>query len=206
MHILNFIEACNCLRQGNIILYPTETFYAVGGMALNPESTIKVFNAKDRAPQKPLPIIIADITQLPLLTKKISEAEYKLAEQFWPGPLSILFKAGPLLPQNLTCGHEYIAIRQTSHHGAAMLCNSCGPLSASSANLSGKPAAKSPEQLDKELIGKTEGIFRYLPNPAGGLPSTLVQVLPDLKLKIVRPGAITIHELAAAGWEIAIKV
>ena len=200
---LSFEQALCHLEGGKIIAYPTETFYAVGGLALSEEAAIAVFNAKGRGTNSPLPIIIAGIHQLPLLAKNISEAQLSLAKKFWPGPLSILFEAGTLVPQALHCNTGQIAIRQTPHTGAMKLCEACGPLSASSANLSGEPAVKTPEQLSPALLEHLAGVVALPPEPAGGLASTLVQVLSDNSLKILRIGAIGLEKLSAAGWEIS---
>ena len=200
---LSFEQALCHLEGGKIIAYPTETFYAAGGLALSEEAAIAVFNAKGRGTNSPLPIIIAGINQLPLLAKNISNAQLNLAKKFWPGPLSILFEAGTLVPTALHCNSGQIAIRQTPHPGAMKLCEACGPLSASSANLSGEPAVKIPEQLSPELLEHLAGVIALPPEPAGGLPSTLVQILDDNSLKILRLGAIGVEKLTAAGWEIS---
>lgn len=232
MILLDFDKACQCLQQGKVIIYPTETFYAAGGLALDPQSSKAVFAAKSREGQKPLPVIISGLTQLPLLTSYVSPAELELAKQFWPGPLTILFEAGGLTPNELICNTKKVAIRQTSHPVAAKLCEVCGPLSSSSANLSGTPPATRLTQIAEELLEKSSGVLDLPPLPPGGEPSTLVQVLPlpqaDAKkhsnqkrsgeeeaqslaelemkhacLRILRPGAISRETLAQAGWVIA---
>lgn len=178
MILLDFDQACQCLQQGKIIIYPTETFYAAGGLALDAGASRAVFAAKSREGQKPLPVIVSSLTQLPLLTKYVSPAELKLIAQFWPGPLTILFEVGNLTPDELTCKTRKVAIRQTSHPIAARLCEVCGPLSSSSANLSNNPAARELSQIAEELLKKSSGVLNLPPLPPGGEPSTLVQILP----------------------------
>ncbi len=200
---LSFEQALCQLEGGKIIAYPTETLYAVGGLALSQAASLAVFKAKGRGINAPLPVIIAGLNQLPLLAQNVSPAQLKLAQQFWPGPLSILFEAGNIVPTALHCNTGQIAIRQTPHAGAIKLCEACGPLSASSANLSGEPAVKVPENLSPTLMEHLSGIIALPPEPGGGLPSTLVQVLADNSLKILRAGAISGEKLAAGGWKIS---
>lgn len=204
MKLINFNQAVNALEQGEIIAYPTETFYAIGGLALSPNASKLVFKAKSRQQSSPLPVIIGDLNQLPLLAIDITESALDLAKQFWPGPLSILFKTGPLVPAELSCNTVEVAVRQTPHAGAVSLCMACGPLSASSANLSGEPAVIEPNLFSPALTEHLAGIIELLPKPAGGLPSTLIKILEDNSLQILRQGAISEHALIAAGWRIKI--
>ena len=202
LNALSLEQAYVALIQEKIIAYPTETFYAIGGLALSTGASAAVFTAKKRPAANPLPVIIGELEQLPLLAQDISDAELALAEKFWPGPLSILFRAGPLLPTELLCGSGEIAVRLTPHPGAAELSRLTGPLSASSANISGSPAIVDPEQLETELIPHLAGALNLPPNPEGGLPSTLVRVKEGRVLQIVRPGATSAARLTEAGWQI----
>ena len=202
-NILNLEQSVAALQREQIIAYPTETLYAIGGLALSPAASLSVFAAKGRPGSQPLPVIIGLIEQLPLLAVNISDAELELAGKFWPGPLSILFKAGPLVPPELLCGSPEVAIRQTPHQGAAALCRLAGPLSSSSANLSGESAACDPALLAPGLVSGLAGIAALPPRPVGGLPSTLVRVLEPGLLQVVRHGAIGVEQLSGAGWNIA---
>lgn len=202
MTSLSFEQALCYLEEEKIIAYPTETFYALGGLALSEKACTAVFSAKGRGADSPLPVIISNLNQLPLLAQNISDAQLGLAKKFWPGPLSIIFQAGTLVPKALHCNTGQIAIRQTPHPGAIKLCEACGPLSASSANLSGEPAVKAPQNLSCTLLKHLAGVIALPPEPAGGLPSTLVQVLEDNSLNILRLGAIGPEKLIAAGWKI----
>ena len=199
---LSLEQAVAALIQEKIIAYPTETFYAVGGLALSPSAAEAVFTAKKRPDSQPLPIIIGEIEQLPLLASTISDAAFCLAQTFWPGPLSILFPAGPLLPRELLCASREIAVRLTPHPAAAELSRRAGPLSASSANISGSPAITDPALLEPELFSHLSGAVILPPKPGGGLPSTLVRVLDNQELQIIRNGALDAARLTAAGWRI----
>ena len=202
MKILNVEEALQQLQMEKIIAYPTETFYAVGGLALSPKASKAVFTAKQRDGMHPLPIIIGQAEQLPLLTKNISNAALDLIAKFWPGPLSVLFQAGPLLPAELLCNSPEAAIRHTPHNGAAELCGLAGPLSASSANLSGEPPVTDHYNLSGGLRSNLAGVADLHPAPLGGKPSTLVRVLEHQMLQILRPWAITKEDLEKEGWEV----
>lgn len=202
MKTLSLEEAIQQLQKEMPIAYPTETFYAIGGLALSPKAANAVFASKQRPATQPLPVIIGQIEQLPLLAKNIPDAELALAELFWPGPLSILFKAGAILPKELLCNSPEVAIRQTSHAGAAELCKLAGPLSSSSANLSGEPAVAEPEQLSPKLLENIAGVISLPPQPAGGKASTLVRALEPGLVELIRPGAISPKELQKKGWDL----
>ncbi len=195
LNSISLEQAVAALTREKIIAYPTETFYAVGGMALSPQTATAVFTAKNRPASQPLPVIIGELEQLPLLAEQISDAELKLARRFWPGPLSILFRAGPLVPAELLCGSKEIAVRLSPHPVAAELSRLVGPLSCSSANISGAPAVVDPSLLEPDLTSRLAGVLALPPAPGGGLPSTLVRLGADGGLQILREGAVSAARL-----------
>lgn len=203
MNSLSQAEAASAIREGKLLLYPTETFYALGGDALNPAAVTGVYEAKRRPVASALPVIIGEMSQLSLLTAAPDALALRLAQAFWPGPLTILFPALPSLPVALSAGTGRVAVRLSSHPVAAGLSRLVGrPLVSSSANLSGQPAATHAAELAPWLLLAAQGgVVLDGPEPAGGLPSTIVETLDD-KIRIRRPGAVSAEAILAAGFEI----
>ncbi len=161
-------KACSILRESGLVAFPTETFYGLGADALNEKALKKVFAVKKRDYSKPLLVIITQKDQLNSLVTEIPPVAEKLSDSFWPGPLTIIFKARPELPHLLTGCTGTVGIRMPSHPVAQRLSVAFGrPLTATSANISGgkNPTTASDvwDQLGEGLdiildAGKTSGI------------------------------------------------
>ncbi len=194
-------EAVNIIRTGGVLVYPTETLFAVGADAMDERAANRVARIKGRPVSKPLPLIIGSIEQLDLVTETISPELLRLTRHFWPGPLSILVKAREELPFAVKDSRGYTSVRWTEHPLAASLClKSHSPLIATSANLSGKPATGLIEELDEELTMAVEGVFDAQPGPKGGDPSTVVEPLRGNKIKVYRDGVVSRSALVSAGF------
>ena len=196
MNTLTFEEAVSTLQQLEILIYPTETFFAVGGSALSAQAVAKVYRAKARDKNLPLPVIIGDLSQLDMLTGEISQDAKTLINRFWPGPLTIILPARPDIPEMLTAGTGRVAVRLSPHFEASRLALAAGfPLVSSSANLSGKKPVTSAEELDQGLALAAKGaIYTGGLAPAGGAPSTIIELLEvrggGRMLHILREGAV----------------
>lgn len=202
MKTLSQAEAASMLRAGGILIFPTETLYALGCDALNAKALARVYEAKRRAASSALPVIIGSLEQLAFLTGEAHPLARELMRVFWPGPLSILFPALPAVPEALCAGTGRVAVRFTSHLAAAALCLAAGrPLVSSSANISGKPAATRPDELTDELLQRADGVYLADPLPAGGPSSSIVEVT-DEGLRVVREGAIPAAELRRHGFAV----
>lgn len=203
--ILNLNEACLALLQGGLVLYPTETLYALGCDAMNPDAVAAVFLLKRRSLALPLPVIVCSFAMVEQVAYVTGQAR-KLMEAFWPGPLTIVLPARKEVPDLLTGRLRRVAVRFSSHPAAQALCLATnGPLVASSANISGFPAAARKEELDLELLGSTAGLYDAGPAPAGGAPSTVVDVFEGKKgggLRILRKGAVREQALKNAGFAV----
>ena len=200
--LVNLKRAAELMLDGHPVIFPTETFFALGSRALDADATARVFRAKHRSTVRPLPLILGEWEQLDLIAKS-SDAIRPLLERFWPGPLSVIFPARLRVPDILTGGTGRVAVRLSSHPVARALAQAVGePITSSSANISGNPAVTSMTQLDPELCASVYGILDEPPAPAGGLPSTLVEYDENYRLHILRDGAISREELHAAGFEI----
>ncbi len=205
--ILDLDAACVALRGGSVVIYPTETFYGLGCDALNPDAVGAVYAVKRRPYGLPLPVVIGEKGQVERVAAHIYPAAERLMERFWPGPLSIILPASPEVPDLLTANTGRIAVRLSSHAGAAELCRCSGfVLTASSANISGRSPVMLKEELDPELAPGVAGLYDIPPRPLGGDPSTIVDVLPggeagDGVLRVLREGTVSIEALREAGFE-----
>jgi L-threonylcarbamoyladenylate synthase len=200
-------EAYAALQAGKSLIYPTETFYALGCNALDPDAVGRVYVAKQRLYKLPLPVIVGDKEQVSLVADHVSPLARELMERFWPGPLSLILPASPHVPDLLTAGTGRVAVRLSAHLGAAALCRSSGlALSASSANISGFPPVVRADTLDARLSANVAGIFDPPPAPAGGSPSTIIELPRGTKtqrrIRILRPGAVNASALADAGFAV----
>ncbi|MDR2893133.1 MAG: L-threonylcarbamoyladenylate synthase [Deltaproteobacteria bacterium] len=212
MRELDLKEAAEAVRRGGLLVYPTETYYAVGCSALDAAAIHRVFGAKRRGHGLPLPVIIGSLDQLSLVAGPLSpqaeELIRELAEKFWPGPLSILVPAGEAVPPELCAGTGRVAVRLSSHAEAAGLCLTAGcPLVSSSANISGRPPVVEPADLDPELTTAVDGgLYDPLPRPSGGLPSTIVEIYQEpsrsdrIGLRVLRAGAVSVADLRDQGF------
>ena len=191
------------LRQGGLVVYPTETFYALGCLATMHDAVERVVAAKGRPDDKPLPLIIADWDMAERFLN-LKGAARELARRFWPGPLSIIVGADPAVSPLAKDIHGRSAVRMSPHPVAMRLCAEAGgPLVSSSANLSGRLPVCRPEDLDQELLRNSGAlVVDAQPWPAGGLPSTLVDVVDEQCVRIVRAGAVPAGEIAACGFEV----
>ncbi|MFV0421206.1 L-threonylcarbamoyladenylate synthase [Oleidesulfovibrio sp.] len=198
-------EAAALLKEGKVVVYPTETFFAVGCIVTDVRAIDLVYQAKRRPSGMPLPVIIGSREQLELVTAIQSPLVARLGETFWPGPLSVLVTAAEAIPAVLTGETGRVAVRLTPHPVAAGLCRaSGGALVSTSANVSGRAAVTAADQLDPELLELVAGIVELPPAPAGGRPSTLVEVAGPEHVRIIRPGAVTETELLQAGFEVVL--
>jgi L-threonylcarbamoyladenylate synthase len=194
---MNLSQAIASLKSGDVIIFPTETLYGLGADALNPAAVERVFQLKGRNPDTPIPIIVADQAMLKALVQEILPIARKLMEQFWPGPLTLVLPAVPGAPKQLLNRTGGIGVRISSQPIATQLARELGhPLTATSANPSGRPAATTIEQAQNYFAGEIE-IFidgGKLPSKIG---SSVVEVSDD-RIKIIRQGEISAAQLAAS--------
>ncbi|MCL1916420.1 MAG: L-threonylcarbamoyladenylate synthase [Desulfovibrionaceae bacterium] len=198
------LTALDRLNRDRLLLYPTETFYAIGGNALKASVAAEIYRVKERARMNPLPIILGALEQLEMVADQVPEAAKKLIRRFWPGPLTLLLPALSNLPLPLHGGSGKIAVRLSAHPAARELCLKAGfPLISTSANLSGEAPARVPEEMPPALLEAAGGfIYQAAPRPAGGLPSTIVEIAEGKpgKLRLIRPGAVPLEDLLHEGF------
>lgn len=186
--------------QGALVIYPTETFFALGCNVFTLSSVRNVFRAKKRDTTHPLPLIVSSIKQAKEISSNIDEISLALMEQFWPGSLTLILPAKESISDLVTAGSGNVALRVSSHPTAQRLVDACGvPLVSSSANISGVAPVVSIDTLDKSLLAYSPIVIQEGSLPAGGLPSTIVQV-KNKKLLIKREGVVTRDRLMHAGF------
>jgi L-threonylcarbamoyladenylate synthase len=193
---MNISRAIASLRSGNVIVFPTETVYGLGADALNHEAVEKVFQLKGRNPENPIPIIVADQAMLRGLIDKIPPIAEKLIERFWPGPLTLVLEARPHMPKQLLNSRGGVGVRISSQPLATQLAGELGrPLTATSANPSGKQAASTIEQAENYFAGEIE-IFLDGGELTAKIGSSVVEVI-ETRIKIIREGEISVSEIEA---------
>ncbi len=189
-----FEEAARVLRRSRVIAVPTETFYALGAPVQDEVAIRRVCAIKGRPQGKPILVLIADQAQLTALVDEITSAATTLMERFWPGPLTLIFQASPLLPEVLTAGTRSVGVRQTAHSGLARLLRHVGPLTGTSANRSGELPARTAEEVQTTLGSEVDLILDGGP-ATGELPSTIVDTVGPIRL--LREGPISRQQIEA---------
>ncbi len=183
-------EAGKVLREGGLVAFPTETVYGLGGDALNPSSSEKIYAAKGRPSDNPLIVHIAEKSDVYQIANNISGEAEELMETFWPGPLTLIFSKTDLVPSKTTGGLDTVAVRMPSDKIAAALIRAAGGfVAAPSANASGRPSTTTAEHVAEDLDGRIEMILDG-GQAVIGLESTIVDV-SEAKPVILRPGVIT---------------
>jgi L-threonylcarbamoyladenylate synthase len=190
-------EALHALREGDAIVYPTETFYALGVDALSPAALERLFAIKGREHGNPVALIAADAAMAFSIVREVSDRARQLAEVFWPGPLTIVLPPREGIPAPLIGPDGGVGVRVSPHPVAQSLCSTLGrPLTATSANLSGGQPAVGLDEARTALRGRVK-VFVEGGRLRGGAPSTLV-TLDGERIRVLRPGAIGEDELYAA--------
>jgi len=186
-------EAVNVLGRGQVIVLPTDTVYGIGADAFNPDAVNALLAAKGRGRQMPPPVLVGSLNTLDGLATEVSSGARALAQKFWPGGLTIIFRAQPSLAWDLGETHGTVALRMPDHPTALALLNRTGPLAVSSANKTGQAAAFTAREAFVQL-GDSVAIYLDGGQVPGGVASTIVDATGEV-LRVVRAGAISIEEL-----------
>jgi L-threonylcarbamoyladenylate synthase len=181
--------------RGGVAAFPTETFYGLGADAQNEEALEKVFRLKGREENKPLLLLIGKREWLSGFVRNVSPIAQRLIEEFWPGPLTLVFEASSHLSNLLTADTGTIGVRLSPHPIAQALVQAVGrPITATSANLSGQPSATLASEVFRYLGKRIDAILDG-GQTAGGLGSTVLDVTGPIP-KIIRPGIISPKQIA----------
>lgn len=191
------IEAIRALRAGELVVYPTETFYALGADPLSETALARLFDLKGREAGKAIALIAADAASAFSLAREIPPMARRLANLFWPGPLTLVVPARTGLPASLIGPDGGIGVRVSPNLIARALASGLGhPVTATSANLSGHPAAVMIGEV-RAAFGEKVKVYLDGGTLAGGAPSTLVGFEPA-GFRVIRAGAVSEGEIAAA--------
>ena len=190
-------RAGDILRAGGLVAFPTETVYGLGGDALNPESSKKIYAAKGRPSDNPLIVHITNMEALEKIVTEIPEGARILSQRFWPGPLTMIFKKNDTVPRETTGGLDTVAVRMPSNKiAAAMIDAAGGYVAAPSANLSGRPSPTVAKYVIEDMNGRIDMIIDGGDSDVG-LESTIVDFTAGEPM-ILRPGYITKEMLEEA--------
>jgi L-threonylcarbamoyladenylate synthase len=182
-------QAARLIKEGEVIAFPTETFYGLGADALNPVAVEKVFRIKQRERTNPILILVGSFTQVSDLVQNVPSQAQLLMTRFWPGPLTLVFQASNKVPNVLTAGTGKIGIRIPGDPLTRQLLNVVAvPLTATSANRSGEQSPTTAQQVLHTLGADLALILDAGPTP-GGLPSTVIDVTTS-PMTLLRKGQI----------------
>jgi len=205
MRVLNWAEspdatltaALECLKQGALVAFPTDTLYGLGADAGNEEAIVRLFQAKRRSPGTPLPILIASVEQAATLTTGMPALALKLGDLFWPGPLTMVLERSPAFQSSALAGSDSVALRVPDHAVPLALIRAFGqPITGTSANRSGQPAPRTADEVVEQLDGDIDVVIDGGPCPLG-VESTVVDLRSGVP-RILREGAIRRQELESA--------
>lgn len=199
----NIKKAANIIAKGGLVAFPTETVYGLGACALNSESVLNVYKAKGRPADNPLIVHLAKAEDAEKYAYT-DELYYKLAEKFMPGPLTVILPKREIIPYEVSCGLETVALRVPSNEIAHKLIEYSGcPIAAPSANISGRPSPTAFEHVVEDMNGRIEAII-----DGGecdiGLESTVVSIKEGV-VEILRPGRVTYEELKTVADKVIIN-
>lgn len=187
-------ESLHILKNGGIIAYPTESFYALGVLATVESSVRSLFELKKRPAEKPLPIIVGSMEVLRSIVKNIPARARSLMEKYWPGPLTIIFEAEDNVPSLLTGGTGKVAARIPGKGPAFEIASAVrAPITATSANPSSKPPAEE-STIVAGYFGDSLDLIIDAGRTPGGKPSTIIDVTVEPP-KILRRGSILVDSI-----------
>jgi L-threonylcarbamoyladenylate synthase len=187
-------EAAALLREGELVAFPTETVYGLGGNALDAEAVAAIFAAKERDASDPLIVHIAEFDQLDDVAREVSATARDLAERLWPGPLTLVLPRAEGIAPAVTAGGDTVAVRMPAHPVALSLIRAAGvPVAAPSANRFMRTSATTAAHVLEDLGGRIPLILDGGPADAG-IESTVVRV-DDGNVTVLRPGAVTVEAL-----------
>jgi L-threonylcarbamoyladenylate synthase len=193
----HIVKSFQIIKDGGVIVFPTQYLYGLGADALNVEAVDKVFEIKQRSYHKPLLILIPHRQDLKRLVQHVSSAAVHIMNCFWPGAVTLVFKAKDTVPENLTANTGKVGIRMPQHPVALALSKAVGgPLTATSANITGDSGCSTVSDIDLRISDNVDLILDAGPLK-GGTGSTVVDVTIDPP-KILRDGAIPAKDIFIA--------
>ncbi len=188
-------SALKVLHQGGLVAFPTDTVYGVGALAFDEVAVQSVYAAKGRSEEKAIPVLLGDPADLDQVAASLPETAHRLAQRFWPGPLTLVVFKQKTLPAAVS-PTETVGVRVPDHPVARTLLRASGPLAVTSANISGQPSPCTAREVLAQLGGRVPLIIDGGRTP-GGVPSTVLDCTkPDPV--ILRAGPLGLQEIQAA--------
>lgn len=187
-------EISQIIKNGGIVVFPTETVYGIGTNGLNEEAISRLYEVKQRPTNKPISLLVSSIDMAEMVAKDITDMEYKLMEKFFPGPLTIILKKKNIVPDNLTNNSDTVGIRMPDNIIAKKLIEYANvPIATPSANISGKPSGTNIENIMEDFKDKVD---YYIDGGQSklGIGSTIVKIENDYPL-ILREGSISKEQI-----------
>lgn len=188
-------QALRRLQAGELVAFPTDTVYGLGALAHNVQGIQQLYEVKGRESAKAIPILISDLSELTQIAAQLDERVLRLAQHFWPGPLTLVVPRHPSIPDVLA-PYPTVGVRLPDHPVTLALLRRAGPLATTSANLSNQPSATTAAEVLSQLSGRIPFILDGGKTP-GGVPSTVVDC-SGAQLSILRQGPITLEMLLKA--------
>jgi len=187
-------RAIEILRDGGIVAFPTDTVYGLGGDVFNVKTVERIYKVKQRSRNLPLPVLLADSTQLADVVASVPETARYLMRHFWPGGLTLVLPKKDRLPDIITAGSNKVAVRIPNHEVPLTLIRGLGaPIIGTSANISDKPSPVTAEEVEQQL-GSEVDLLIDMGRCPGGLESTVVDVTGDIPV-ILRRGVISEEDI-----------
>ncbi len=193
-HPVALRHAVDILLHGGMVAFPTDTVYGLAALPFQAETVERLYVAKGRNSERAIAILLGDTQQIELVASEVSPMAMKLAEQFWPGPLTLIVPRHPALPNTLS-PNKTIGVRIPDHELARALLRMAGPLAVTSANLSGQENTTTAREVYAQLKNRIHLILDGGPTP-GGVPSTVVDCTSPSPL-LIREGPISLEQLQA---------
>jgi L-threonylcarbamoyladenylate synthase len=191
-HPIALPHAVDILRNGGLVVFPTDTVYGLATLPYREEFVERLFVVKGRNSARAIAVLIGDASDLSKVSVSPKVSALRLAKHFWPGPLTLIVPRHPALPDVLS-PQPTIGVRVPDHPVAQALLRLAGPLAVTSANLSGQQNSNTAQDANEQLGGRVHLIIDGGTTP-GGIPSTVVDCTQE-ELVIVRPGPISLEEL-----------
>jgi L-threonylcarbamoyladenylate synthase len=188
-------RALAILRRGGLIAFPTDTVYGLGALAFDSQAVKGLYLAKGRKAEKAIPILLGDATDLGSVASRVPDMARRLADRYWPGPLTLLVPKIASLPDDISSGAT-VGVRQPNHPIALALLRAAGPLAVTSANVSGMSSPLTAEDVRAQLDGRLDLILDGGTAP-GGVPSSVVDCTGSQPV-VLRAGPISIQDLQSA--------
>ena len=186
--------AAKILRDGGLVGIPTETVYGLGANALDGAAVKRIFEAKGRPQDNPLIIHVTGPQWLPRYCADVPPLAYVLARKFWPGPLTMILKRRPIIPDETTAGLDTVAVRCPNHPVTLAIIREAGvPIAAPSANLSGRPSCTTAQDVLEDMDGRISGVVDGGPCVVG-VESTILDLTCDPP-RLLRPGGLPLEDL-----------